>query len=320
MPYFAMRSSRRALPALLLLAAATEAFIGAPPLRCRVKRGASDRDGDIEDADEAARVAAFRARLMSGGLDAVAKAEEPAEAEDDDVDPEWARKAEKPATGVVLIGNKDWFFVEKPSSDVKAALKRVGLASDAAQKIPDDRLAGLVPVVLILEGGAPKAEGFSGVLMGRRSGYMMGDLKELYTTGFMLQPLWVGGPTVEDAFSSPIERTVGAPEAGAATGIVAVHPYDPETIAGSVQITDDGLYAGGDWRTCSTLVEKGMANPFRFRLFAQATRWQPGELEQEIQAGAWLCADVSTDLLLKDRDRGAAPLALDVLEELEKPK
>ena len=215
-----MRSSRRALPALLLLAAATEAFVGAPPLRCRVKRGASDRDGDIEDADEAARVAAFRARLMSGGLDAVAKTEEPAEAEDGGVDPEWARKAEKPATGVVLIGNKDWFFAEKPSSDVKAALKRVGLASDAAQKIPDDRLAGLVPVVLILEGSAPKAEGFSGVLMGRRSGYMMGDLKELYTTGFMLQPLWVGGPTVEDAFSSPIERTVGAPE-GAATGIVA---------------------------------------------------------------------------------------------------
>ena len=41
-------------------------------------------------------------------------------------------------------------------------------------------------------------------------------------------------------------------------------------------------------------------------------------MEKEIQAGAWLCADVSTDLLLKDRDRGARPLALDVLEELEK--
>ena len=110
---------------------------------------------------------------------------------------------------------------------------------------------------------------------------------------------------IEDAFSSPIERTVGAPEAGATTGIVAVHPYAAETIPGSVQLTDDGLYAGGDWRTASTLVEKGMANPFRFRLFAQATRWQPGELEKEIQGGAWLCADVSTDLLLKDRDRGA---------------
>ena len=312
-----MRHSRRQLRAVLLLLAATDAFIGPAPLRCRVPRQASDRDGSIDDADEAARVAAFRARLLKGGLDAVAKDVEPTE-EEDEVDPEWARVAEKPRTGVVLIGRKDWFFADKPSGAVKSALKRVGLAADAAQRIPEDRLAGLVPVVLILDGAQPKSEGFSGVLLGRRSGYMMGDLKELYTTGFMLQPLWVGGPTVEDAFSSPIERTVGAPEAGATTGIVAVHPYASETIPGSVQLTDDGLYAGGDWRTASTLVEKGMANPFRFRLFAQATRWQPGELEKEIREGAWLSADVSTDLLLKDRDRGARPLALDVLEELEK--
>ena len=304
----------------LLLAAASHAFVGPAPLRCRVPRQASDRDGSIDDADEAARVAAFRARLLKGGLDAVAKDVEPTEEDDDEGDPEWARVAEKPRTGVVLIGRKDWFFADKPSGQVKSALKRVGLAADAAQRIPEDRLAGLVPVVLILDGAQPKSEGFSGVLLGRRSGYMMGDLKELYTTGFMLQPLWVGGPTVEDAFSSKIERTVGAPEHGATTGIVAVHPYAPETVPGSIQLTDDGLYAGGDWRTASTLVEKGMANPFRFRLFAQATRWPPGELEKEIREGAWLCADVSTDLLLKDRDRGARPLALDVLEELEKSK
>ena len=56
----------------LLLAAAAHAFIGPPPLRCRVSV-ASDRDGSIDDADEAARVAAFRARLLKGGLDASRK-------------------------------------------------------------------------------------------------------------------------------------------------------------------------------------------------------------------------------------------------------
>jgi hypothetical protein len=180
---------RNSLRPLLLLSAAAHAFIGPAPLRCRVPRRASDRDGSIDDADEAARVAAFRARLLKGGLDAVAKDVEPTE-EEDEVDPEWARLAEKPRTGVVLIGRKDWFFADKPSGAVKSALKRVGLAADAAQRIPEDRLAGLVPVVLILDGAQPKSEGFSGVLLGRRSGYMMGDLKELYTTGFMLQPLW----------------------------------------------------------------------------------------------------------------------------------
>ena len=69
---------------LLLLAAASHAFIGPAPPRCRVSV-ASDRDGAIDDADEAARVAAFRARLLKGGLDAVAKDVEPTEEDDGDV-------------------------------------------------------------------------------------------------------------------------------------------------------------------------------------------------------------------------------------------
>ena len=52
----------------------------------------------------------------------------------------------------------------------------------------------------------------------------------------------------------------------------------------------DGLCVGGCWRTATTLVEKGMMNPFRFRLFAQATAWKPGELERELGAGAWRVA------------------------------
>ena len=127
-----MRVTRRPMPALLLLLAAAHAFIGPAPLRCQSRVSASDRDGSIDDADEAARVAAFRARLLKGGLDAVAKDVEPTEEDDDEGDPEWARVAEKPRTGVVLIGRKDWFFADKPSSQVKSALKRVGLAADAA--------------------------------------------------------------------------------------------------------------------------------------------------------------------------------------------
>ena len=97
-----------------------------------------------------------------------------------------------------------------------------------------------------------------------------------------------------------------------------MHPYAGDTIPGGVALTDDGLYAGGDWSTATMLVEKGLVNPFRFRLFAQATSWQPGELERALADGAWRLVDVSTELLLKDRDRGAKPLAIDVMEELER--
>ena len=42
-----------------------------------------------------------------------------------------------------------------------------------------------------------------------------------------------------------------------------------------------------------------------------------GDLEREINAGAWSVLSVSTDLLLKDRDRGARPLALDILDAVD---
>ena len=168
--------------------------------------------------------------MLKGGLDAVAKDVEPTEEDDSEEDPEWARAAEKPRTGVVLIGRKDWFFADKPSGAVKSALKSVGLAAGRGAAHPRGPVSGFSSGSVDLGRRPTEVRRFSGVLLGRRSGYMMGDLKELFTTGFMLQPLWVGGPTVEDAFSSPIERTVGAPEDGATTGIVAVHPYAAETI------------------------------------------------------------------------------------------
>ena len=126
------------------------------------------------------------------------------------------------ATSAAQVGESDWFFAPRPSKLTRDALARVGLASDAAERVPPERQQGLVPVVLLLDAGEPKRRGFSGVLMGRRSGYMMGDLKELKTTGFMLQPLWIGGPDSAEPNAPPAPRTVGAPDDRTTTGIIAV--------------------------------------------------------------------------------------------------
>ena len=182
------------------------------------------------------------------------------------------------------IGRKDRPFADKPSGAVKSALKRS--VSRSTRRAHPEEERGTSTRGPDPDGAQPKSEGFSGVLLGRRS--------DRWHQGIVYDRIHVNpvgrGVDRRGRVFITIERTVGAPEDGATTGIVAVHPYAAETIPRSVQLTDDGLYAGGDWRTASTLVEKGMANPFRFRLFAQATRWQPGELEKEIQAGAWLCA------------------------------
>ena len=298
------------LCALALCALSCVAFQATP--RRSLRRARPLRAGDdesIDDEAEAARIAAFRARLVSGGLDAVASVA--AAVEGDEGPSEWARAAAKPAAGVVLVGSESYFFADDPGREAKASLARVGLPEDAADRIPPERQAALAPVVLLLD--ASKRAGFTGVLMGRRSGYMMGDFSELSVENFRLQPLWIGGPHRDEADG---RRTVGAAsDEATTTGIVAVHPY--RTVVGAEPLNDDGLFVGGAWSSATMLAGKGMANPFRFRLFAQATTWRPGDLEREINAGAWSVLSVSTDLLLKDRDRGARPLALDILDAVD---
>ena len=89
------------------------------------------------------------------------------------------------------------------------------------------------------------------------------------------------------------------------------------SVTNAVALNDDQLYVGGEWPTAKLLVEKGQANPYRFRLFAQATTWKPGDLDREISDGAWRVVKVSTELLLKDRERGALPLPIEILEYLD---
>lgn len=144
------------------------------------------------------------------------------------------------------------------------------------------------------------------LILGRRSGFIMGDFKQLDPSHFLVQPLWVGGPSSPTRGELFDLRTVGSSEDNEVTGILAVHPYP--NLDNAMRLTDDGLCCGGDWSVAKDMVARGRANPFRFRLLAQATQWRPGDLKRELAAGAWNIAHVSTELLLKDRQPGSRPL------------
>ncbi|KAJ8611927.1 hypothetical protein CTAYLR_004349 [Chrysophaeum taylorii] len=281
----------------------------------RASEGMSDES--VEDSADAQRIAEFRAKLVAGGLESVTTfdGEEEAALKTRKT---WAQNVDRVEKGRVLLGVQDFFFGDKAKpSIVKAACERVGIFTDALDRVPDDRrdsvLSGLLPVVLVLDHS--KVGGTTGVLLGRRSGYIMGDFKLLDSSQFLVQPLWVGGPSAPPP-STQSARTAGSKDDENVTGILAIHPY--ATVNNAVELTQDGLYCGGDWSSAKDLVERGRANPFRFRLIAQATNWNPGELERELNAGAWRVADVSTELLLKDRQRGAPPLWFDIADELER--
>lgn len=221
----------------------------------------------------------------------------------------WARKISSSWAGVgtILIGHEEFFFADHTDPVREAALKRVGLPSDVTEKFTGQQRASILPIVLILE-----SDPMSGVLVGRRSGQLMADFAKLDREHFHTQPLWLGGPSPPAADDK--RRTVASPDGESPTGIIAIHPY-PE-LAGAKRITRDGICVGADWSAAKDAVKRGRANPYRFRLTALATNWEDGEFEKERDLGAWTIAEVSTDLLLKDKTPGSRPLFFDICDEL----
>ena len=109
---------------------------------------------------------------------------------------------------------------------------------------------------------------------------------------FMIQPLWFGGTS-----SGAAEGSIG--------GLDMIHLCP--SVDGAKQITDDGLFWGGDpihaQEVLTEMHKDRIFTGFDFKFFVQSTRWLPTQLEKEIKDGVWFCASVSKEVLFKSRDR-----------------
>lgn len=94
------------------------------------------------------------------------------------------------------------------------------------------------------------------------------------------------------------------------------------TVNDAQQITDDGMYWGGD----PTQAQDAMEDPsldriysgFDFKFFVQSTIWSSGVLQGEVDDNIWFQANVSNNVLFKSRDRmgtkKAKPLWTEILD------
>lgn len=280
--------------------------------RSRVVRPSFEGDESVEDLGDAAKIADFRAKLMAGGLDGVATTQ-PVDEEPPEL---WARQVDRLETGRVLLGSESFFFGKGNRREREGVLDRVALPLDLAKQVPEGARGQVMPAILVVQ--SSKVGGTYGVLLGRRSGVIMGDFKDLDTSEFLVQPLWVGGTTPPPQSNPDLTNlmTSCAVTANTFSGIMALHPYS--NIPNAERLNDDGLWVGGDWDEAKNLVKRGRANPYRFRLVAQLTYWPPGDLERELKAGAWTIADVSTELILKERkERSSKPAWIDIQDAIE---
>ena len=253
--------------------------------------------------------------------------------------------------GVVLIANPSKFCTDFGSNDSPpidnsnpfarafgagisntkqvspSLLAKFGLTLPPPAEIGADRRADLLPVVLLIDDGSVLT-GSQGVLMNRRTGYLIGDLEQqrpppLNEEGerdedgnlrmgpskiqedtsylpklgaFMIQPLWFGG------------TSSGGESSNSNNGLDMLHMC--ENLPRSVRLTDDGLFWGGDpVEAQEVMAEYNKQNPsstlsgFDFKFFVQSTKWLPTQLEKELRDGTWFVASVSKAVLFKSRDR-----------------
>jgi Uncharacterized ACR, COG1678 len=294
-----------------------------------------DEDEDEEDDDyedglsvslDDGSVADFRSRMGSlfGDSNVISAGENVDEfirkvTKADAKDNDWARPLSSDSKlkgGIVLLGNPSKFCADFGSSvPSPALLSKFGLTLPPPADLGPDRRADLLPVVCILD--RHPLRGSIGVLLNRRTGYLLGDLEQQQQGvpppppklgAFMIQPLWFGG------------TSSGGNEESSMSGLDMLHLCPG--VNGAKKLTDDGLYWGGD----PTHAQEAMNNPnldriftgFDFKFFVQSTRWLPLQLEKEIRDGTWVCAEVSKEVLFKPRDRmgtrRAKPLWTEIME------
>lgn len=151
-----------------------------------------------------------------------------------------------------------------------------------------------------------------GLLLNRRTGYLMGELKDKDVSGFRVQPLNLGGMADEASDLSYIHPYA---ELSGCEGLSS--DYDKDN-AGDRKEGESSLFLGGNFKEAQGMVQEEIFDGFKFKFFGGCTRWEPGQLEQQLKDQVLLPAECSADLLLKIReregDKRATPLWTEIME------
>ena len=246
---------------------------------------------------------------------------------------EWARPmaVETIRAGCILVANPRAFCSDfgteqtqqRRSSPSPQLLSKFGLTLPPPADLGADRRADLLPVLVVTEYD-PQTTAAKAVLLNRRTGYLLGDLEQPEAPSssssssstskpilekFCIQPLWFGG----------VDTSANSNSAG----LDMLHQCP--TVPGSQQITDDGLYWGGDPAQAQDALDNQQQQSqnriltgFDFKFFVQATNFPPGELQRELNAETFFVCTVAKEILFKSRDRmgtrRAKPLWTEIME------
>jgi len=229
---------------------------------------------------------------------------------------EWAHHTTTISTGTVLVGRKEYFL------DVESPRRAELISKFSLPDTLDQDKVNLLPVVLLTSvmGGkddrddtGDKGGRIEGLLIGRRTGYLCGDLgtedgnNSTANTNesvssilkyFMTQPLFFGGTAKGDDADS-LSRLDGT--------LHMVHkiPREQQLEPLGTLITPDGIFAGGFPGAISDIYSQAPPPPpqapptgFDILLFVQSSVWESfSALSDEVEDGVWDLFLVSKEVI-----------------------
>jgi putative transcriptional regulator len=122
-------------------------------------------------------------------------------------------------------------------------------------------------------------EGSFGLVLNRPSGHLLSEASE--------EPLpfdaalWVGGPVEPHTLHY-------------------LHPYGPD-LPGVLPVLD-GVYWGGSFERVKDGILDQSLRPDQFRFFVGYSGWGPGQLDGEVDDGAWIVVEGSTEMVFSESD------------------
>lgn len=120
-------------------------------------------------------------------------------------------------------------------------------------------------------------EGSFGLVLNRPTGLSLGQaLDETLTFD---ATLWSGGPVQTDTLHY-------------------LHPYG-EAVEGTLPVLD-GVYWGGAFEAICKGIGRDRFDADRFRFFVGYSGWGPGQLDAEVDEGAWIVLDADASLVFDD--------------------
>ena len=271
-------------------AAAYHAAAARPP-RITLRRVAlpllltvDDDDGDSGGGEsDSGEIDAFRAQLMrqfagvEGAADAAADWK--MQAVEGYSSPEGSvERSESVVAGMVLVADPRKFCSRNPFARPVKDLERFGLKGpipQADQDVTPDLMAQMLPVLLITE---HDGKGSRALLLERRTGALMGDISMDDFGCVAISPLWLGG-TARQSSLYTLHTVPDLPGA---------------------QPVCDGMWVGG-WDAAKPKVADSSISEERFKFFLGVTEWAAGQLQKEVDDGAWLPLKCTPDVVFKDR-------------------